>query len=211
MAQDGVKWNTDALGFYDTRKLIRASILGKGEMKNHLEQIYKQRYFADFMDGISAWRMERRTRALDFPPFFSPQSGGFEEGGNKDYAYPQRLYFPLLELQINAEAYYEAIASLQENSPAPNPGRWGDNVFTVLDFAIPVPNVEEKVANWKEIQYVEYNMEMQEKKYGKNYEEFVKTARGMTGITDDDEAALKKAFNFEISGVIKTYVVEPKD
>lgn len=210
MAQDGVKWNTNGLGFYDTRKLFRASIMGEGTEENHLEQVYKQRYFADFMDGLSVWRMERRTRALDFPPFFL-NNGAFEEGGNKDYAYPQRLYFPLVESQTNADAYHEAIGYLQSNSPEPNPGRWGDNVFTVLHFAKPVPNVDEKVEKWRSIQYVEYNMEMQEKKYGRNYEEFVRTAREMTGITDDDEAALEKAFNFMISGVIKTYVVEPND
>ncbi len=208
MAQQGVKWNTSAEGFYDTRKLFRASINGEGGDENHLEQIYKQRYFAGFLDGISAWRMERRTRALDFPPLFHNGTEAYEEGGDKDYAFPERLYFPDVERQTNADAYYEAISILQKNSPVPNAGRWGDNVFTILQFAKPIPNLEEKISTYKSIQYIPFNMEMQEKKYGKDYEEFVETAKNMTGITDDDEAALEKAFNFKVSGVIKTYIVE---
>lgn len=208
MAQNGVKWNTDGAGFNDTRKLFKANINGQGGDENHLEQIYKQRYFAGFLNGLSAWRMERRTRALDFPPFFYNGSEAFEEGGNKDFAYPERMYFPDAERQTNADAYYEAISILQKNSPSPNTGRWGDNVFTALQMTKPVAGMDEKVAEWKSIQYVPFNMEMQEKKYGKNYEEFAETARKMTGITEDDERALDKAFHFKISGVIKTYIVE---
>lgn len=208
MAQNGIKWNTSAEGYHDTRKLIKASIHGEGGDENHLEQIYKQRYFAGFFDGISAWRMERRTRALDLPPLFHNGTEAYEEGGDKDYAYPERLYFPDVERQTNADAYYEAISILQSNSPLPNEGRWGDNVFTVLQFAKPVPNLQEKINSYKSIQYVPFNMEMQEKKYGNTYEEFVETAKQMTGITDDDEAALEKAFSFRISGIIKTYIVE---
>lgn len=207
MKQDGVKWNTNGEGFYDTRKLFKASIMGEGGDENHLEQVYKQRYFAGFLDCISAWRMERRTRALDFPPFFYNGSEAFEEGGNKDYAFPERLYFPNAERQTNGEAYYEAISILQDNSPSPNPARWGDNVFTVLQFAKPVPNLDEKINFYRSIQYIPFNMEMQAKKYGNDYEEFVETAKKMTGLLDEEEALIK-AFNFNITGVIKTYVVE---
>lgn len=211
MSQDGIKWNTTGKGFYDTRKLFQASIKGEGGDENHLEQIYKQRYFADFLDGLSAWRMERRTRALDFPPFFHNGTEAYEEGGDKDYAFPERVYFPDVERRTNGEAYYEAISILQANSPAPNEGRWGDNVYTLLHFAKPIPNLEQRIAEYRNIQYVAFNMEIQEKKYGMNYEEFVETAKKKTGIKDDDEAALDKAFNFKVSEVIRTYIVEQEN
>lgn len=207
LAQEGIAWDTDGDGFWDTRRIYKADIKGKGGMENHLEQIYKQRYFAGFLNCFSAWRMERRTRAFNFPPFFHNGTEAFEEGGDKDYGYPERFYFPQVEMQTNAAAYYEAIDILQQNSPEPNSAHWGDNVYTVLQFAKPVPDKEETIEKYKKIRYVDFNMDMQAKKYGKNYEEFVETARMKTGIIKNDEAALKEAFNFQITGVIKTYIV----
>ena len=72
MAQPGVAWGTDHEGLYDTRKLMTATIKGKTDGdEGKLKQIYIQRWIADFGDGLSAWRMERRTRALNLPSLFS--------------------------------------------------------------------------------------------------------------------------------------------
>lgn len=209
IAQDGVAWGTSHVGLYDTRKLMNADINGANGDEGHLEQIYKQRYFADFLDCISAWRMERRTRALNFPPFFYNGSQAYEEGGDPYYVFPERLCFTDGERTSNPDAYYAAIDTLQQNSPSPKPdARWGDNVFTMLQFAKPIPGAEERIAEWRTWSYVPYNMDMREKYYGKNYEEFVVTARKMTGITNDDEAALTEAFSFLISSAISVYVEE---
>ena len=207
MAQEGIAWGTSHKGFYDTRKLMTADINGADGKEGQLEQIYKQRWFADFLDGMSAWRMERRTRALNLPPLFLNGSQAYEEGGNMYYGWPERLYFPDAERQTNAEAYYRAIDLLQKNSPKPNAARWGDNIFTMLQFAKPVPNQEEMIASWENIDYVQFNMDFQAKKYGQTYEEFLKNARELTGIKDAEEA-LDKAYNFLIEATLLVYKVE---
>ena len=209
MNQPGIQWGTSRLdAFDDTRRLMNGNIDGANGDEGKLEQIYKQRWFADFLDGYSAWRMERRTRALNLPPFFHNGSEAFEEGGNVYYAYPERLYFPDAERTTNVNAYYDAIDILQSNSPEPNDARWGDNVYTVLQFAKPVPNKAETIARYESMSYVEFNMDMQAHKYGDTYEDLVRAAREKTGITDNDEEALTEAFWFEIRQEIGTYVVE---
>ena len=52
MAQEGIAWGTSHKGFYDTRKLMTADINGANGTDGQLEQIYKQRWFADFLDGL---------------------------------------------------------------------------------------------------------------------------------------------------------------
>lgn len=208
MAQNGVKWNTDGVGLRDTRALFRADINGKGDAVNHLEQVYKQRYFAGFLNGISAWRLERRTRALNFPPAFLNGAESIEEGGDPWYAYAERLYYPDHERFNNGTAYYEGILLLQKNSPAPNEAFHGNNVFTLLQFAKPIPDVETRIKGYRELQYPDLNMDMQAKKYGKTYEEMLEVAKKKTGITNDDKRAMQQAFSYTVTQLISTYIVE---
>lgn len=209
MSQPGIQWGTSRLdAFDDTRRIMNGNIDGANGDAGKLEQIYKQRWFADFLDGFSNWRMERRTRALNLPPFFHNGSESFEEGGDVNYAYPERLYFPDAERTSNVDAYYDAVNILQTNSPEPNDARWGDNVYTVLQFAKPVPNKAQTIAEYESMTYIDFNMDMQAKKWGETYEEMLRTAREMTGITDNDEEAMWEAFAFEIRQEISTYVVE---
>lgn len=212
ISQDGVAWGTSHKGLHDTRNLMNADINGANGTDGQLEQIYKQRYFADFLDCVSAWRLERRTRALNFPPFFYNGSQAYPEGGDPYYVYPERLCFGDGERTSNTAAYYAAIDTLQANSPKPKPeSRWGDNVLTVLQFAKPVPDEEETISKWRSWVYVPYNMDMRSKYYGKNYEEFVVAARKKTGIMDDDEKALSEAFDFTITSVISVYVEDDNE
>lgn len=74
-------------------------------------------------------------------------------------------------------------------------------------FAKPVPNQEEMIASWENIDYVQFNMDFQAKKYGQTYEEFLKNARELTGIKDAEEA-LDKAYNFLIEATLLVYKVE---
>lgn len=60
--QDGVKWNTNGEGIYDYQGIYKVEVNGEGGDENHLEQIWKQRYLADFFNGHAAWTLERRTR-----------------------------------------------------------------------------------------------------------------------------------------------------
>lgn len=55
--------------------------------------------------------------------------------------------------------------------------------------------------------YVPFNMDMQQKKYGANYEEFVKNAQQLTGIKDAT-LALEEAYSFVINSTVCVYKVE---
>ncbi len=68
--QDGVKWNTNGEGMYDYQGIYKVEVNGEGGDENHLEQIWKQRYLADFFNGHAAWTLERRTRVMNYPPYF---------------------------------------------------------------------------------------------------------------------------------------------
>ena len=81
-------------------------------------------------------------------------------------------------------------------------------MYTVLQFAKPVPNKAQTIAEYESMTYIDFNMDMQAKKWGETYEEMLRTAREMTGITDNDEEAMWEAFAFEIRQEISTYVVE---
>ena len=208
LAQPGVAWGTDHEGLYDTRKLMTATIKGKTDGdEGKLKQIYVQRWIADFGDGLSAWRMERRTRALNLPPLFSNGLNSYEEGGDPDYGYPERVYFSNADRINNETAYYEAVEILKKNSPDVNEARWGDNVFICLHFAKPVPDKEATIAGYRAMTYVPFNMDMQQKKYGANYEEFVKNAQQLTGIKDAT-LALEEAYSFVINSTVCVYKVE---
>lgn len=206
MAQDGIKWNTSGRGYADRRLLYRANINGNGGKDNHLEQIYKQRYFAGFFNGLEGWNLERRTRVLRFPPFFANGAASDVEGYNSVYNYwTERFIYPLVEQNKNQEAYYQGIENLKAVSPYYRGDRWGDNVYTSLGFSKLNPDIA--IANylWGGNKRLRSNAEYFNKKYGENYEEVVLTAKQMTGDSDA-RTALKKAFNFNFRQLLKTYI-----
>lgn len=140
MEQNGVKWNTDGDGIWEYRHFYKADIKGHGNEQNHLEQIYKQWYIADFFCGHAGWTLERRTRAINFPPHFF-NSAVPTEGSNGVCEYMmERMNYPLREHSANTEAWQQACIDLQQESPAPNQARGGDNYFTLLKWAAPQPN-----------------------------------------------------------------------
>jgi len=115
LQQDGIKWNTDGKGFADRRILYRANIRGKGGRSNHLEQIYKQRYFADYFNCLEGWNLERRTRVLRFPPYFANGGSSDVQGYNSVYNYwTERFVYPIVEQSKNANAYYSGIENIKE-------------------------------------------------------------------------------------------------
>ena len=211
MAQDGIKWGTSHIGFDDSRRLYTAKIDGANGDEGKLDQIYKQRYFAGWLDGLGAWRLERRTRNLNFPPFFDNGNNAYEEGGNRYYCWPERIDIPLSENETNKTNYLAALANMQAKSKEPNSGRWGDNIFTLLQFAKPVPNKEATIHHYEnDILYVDFNMDMQAKYYGKTWEDFVKTARQQVEPIEDESEAdlLKRAFNLNIRLAGSIYTVD---
>jgi hypothetical protein len=194
--QNGVKWNTSASGYADRRLLYRAAINGEGGKENHLEQVYKQRYIADFFNGLEGWNLERRTRILRFPPFFSNGASMSVTGANTTYDYfTERFIYPLSEQSKNKEAYYQGIENLRVVSPFFREDRWGDNVFTSLGFAKLNPDLATADAKYFGAKRIVSTCEYFNNKYGATYAEVVATAKSMSGETNETKA-LTKAFNY---------------
>jgi hypothetical protein len=199
MVQPGVKWNTDGNGVWEYRRFYKADIKGNGGDANHLEQIYKQWYIADFFYGHAGWTLERRTRAMKFPPHF--YNNPSTEGSNSICDYMQeRLLYPVNEQSYNASGYARAVSDLQAESPAPNPARHGDNFFTLLKFAAPQINGGD-LKHWLDGRIV-YDGGFIRNWYGKTLEEILVT----TGAANEKE--LESKILYKVMDVRSTY--DPK-
>lgn len=171
--QDGVKWNTNGEGIYDYQGIYKVEVNGEGGDENHLEQIWKQRYLADFFNGHAAWTLERRTRVMNYPPYFYASVNNLPEGSKTTYDYiPERLVYPTEELTKNKVQYYKAIDLLQANSPQSSPiYHWGDNFFTLLQFAKTFDTAAGD-AKWARGTVV-YSSKFAQKWYGKDWDHFL--------------------------------------
>ena len=201
-AQDGIKWNTNGVGLQDYLGLYSANINGAGSTENNLEQIYKQKYIADFFNGNAGWTLERRTRVLNFPPYFYNGSS-VNEGSNGVYDFiPERLLYSAKEISDNKQAYYGAIDNLQKSSSSPNPSHWGDNFYTSLQIA--KPN-SQSLSNW-ETGVLKYNNAFVRKFYGKTEEEFVIGAQQYyPSVKTIYDLYLTTTINYKVVKVISTY------
>lgn len=197
LERNGVKWDTDGTGLYEYRRLYKADIKGKGSNQNHLEQIYKQWYLADFFCGHAGWTLERRTRAINFPPHFFNGTVP-TEGSNGICEYMmERFNYPINEQSSNAEAYAQACVDLQKESPAPNAVRGGDNYFTLLSWATQQPN-NGNLDNWLSGEIV-YDGSFIYRWYGSTQEQVMANV----GVTTVAELANKICY--EIMSVRSTY------
>ncbi|GHT62794.1 hypothetical protein FACS189451_08020 [Bacteroidia bacterium] len=199
----GVKWNTNGKGRSEYRGFYTANINGEGGRDNHLEQIYKQRYIADFFNGFAGWTLERRTRVLNFPPFFyNDDVLNLGSNGACDFI-PERLLYPRDEILYNPVGYYAAIDVMQETSPGPNPARWGDNFFTLLRIAKPNP---QRIDDW-ESGVIKFNAQFLQKWYGKTEEEFIINAsKEYPKIVSVPSMA--RYIGYRVNKVLSTYTPE---
>lgn len=173
LERDGIKWNTNGLGCHDYRNFYKADINGKGGYLNNLQQVWKQRYYSTYFNGLAGWTLERRTRVMNFPPLFynNPENNYGTYGANKLDPVPERLQYPIDERNWNMKYYIEACQMVQNASNTPRQdGAYNDNFFTPLAFAGPY-NMEELYDRWKE-GYLMYNNEMVAHWYGDTLEEF---------------------------------------
>lgn len=173
LERDGIKWNTNGLGCHDYRNFYKADINGKGGYKNNLQQVWKQRYLATYFNGYAGWTLERRTRVMNYPPFFynNPENNYGTYGANLLDPIPERLQYPIDERNWNMNYYREACRMLQSASKTPRPdGAFDDNFYTPLAFAGSY-NMEGLYDRWKE-GYLMYNNEMVAHWYGDTLEEF---------------------------------------
>lgn len=122
MKRDGIKWNTNGSGLWEYRHFFKADIPGEGGDDAHLTQIYRQWYFADFFYGHQGWTLDRRTRCMNYPPYFYNNATPVGGNGICDW-YSERLAYPQNEMYHNREGYEEAVAMLVKNSPEPNTNR----------------------------------------------------------------------------------------
>ncbi|WP_278585665.1 SusD/RagB family nutrient-binding outer membrane lipoprotein [Coprobacter fastidiosus] len=202
--QNGIKWNTNGKGLTDFRCLYHADINGEGDFDNHLEQIIKQRYIADYFNGYSAWCLERRTRVLKFPPFFCNST---TEGSNGTYDFiPERYVYPLSEITNNTAAYWNAVSDLLAQSPYPiNNIRKGDNLQTHLKMSLVNPLLENADANYMN-RTIAYSSRHLQKWYGNTEEEFIKNVQKIYPDVTSSKL-LRKYIGYKAT-VISTY--EPK-
>ncbi|MBD5312633.1 MAG: SusD/RagB family nutrient-binding outer membrane lipoprotein [Bacteroides sp.] len=182
MKRDGIKWGTSYAGFHDRRMLYQAKIDGANGTEGLLEQVYKQRWFADIMIPLEQWNMERRTRALDFPPFFLYNASVSIDGVNSTYNYwTERLIYPNAEHIKNAAACAEGVQKLQAASPYYRTEREGDNIFTSLGIAKKIPNIETADETWGRSHTVFPRLEYWHHQWGATYDEVVESAKAYTG------------------------------
>lgn len=118
----GIKWGTasDTVGreaqFWDWMH-ISTSYIAEGD---YFGQIIIQHWLAIPMQGVDAWALIRRTRALDFEPQFATYDG--------NYAYlPQRIPYPPGEYSTNPAEVQKAVQAMGGS----------DDLFTKLWFALP--------------------------------------------------------------------------
>ncbi|MDR3217393.1 MAG: SusD/RagB family nutrient-binding outer membrane lipoprotein [Dysgonamonadaceae bacterium] len=182
MAQDGVKWGTNGKGLDDYMQIYFADINGAD---NPLEQIVKQRWIAEYFNGFAGWILERRTRIFNFPPMLYNGSQGLE-GSNGRFDYPpERLIYSINERSTNNDEYEKAIQLLQAASPkGDRVNRWGDNLWTHLQFAKVNPGLADAEAKWTGRVFV-WNQHALQNRYGKTEEEMIKIAqKEFSQITD---------------------------
>lgn len=197
LERDGVKWDTDGEGLWEYRHFYKADIKGRGGDDRHLEQIYKQWYIADFFCGHAGWTLERRTRAINFPPHFFNGSVS-TEGSNGVCEYMmERLNYPINEQSANTAAWEQACKNLQQESPAPNAVRGGDNYFTLLSWAAPQPDGGD-LTKWMSGEIV-YDGSIALHWYGRTMEEVLAN----TGAATEDE--LPGKIRYQMVSVKSTY------
>jgi hypothetical protein len=198
MARDGIKWGTNGKGMPDYMMIWNADINGAD---SPLEQIIKQRWIAEYFNGLSQWTTERRTRIMKFPPFFYSGSQSIEGSNGRFDFIPERYIFPVNEQTTNGDEYYKAIQLLQNVSPKGDPSsRWGDNMWTHLQFANVNPGLADAEAKWTG-RVVVYNQLALLNRYGKTEEDMIKIAqKEFPQITDT--TGLKTYLKYSIEEII---------
>ncbi len=207
LKQPGIAWNTNGKGYYDKMGFYCADINGAGSDENHLEQIYKQRAFGCFFNGLEGWNLERRTRAFRYPPVFNSNSSIEGVANSQNYSFGrERMIYPLTELMRNKGEYYTAIDLLQNASPNGNSAaRWGDNIVTALAFSKVDPEVELAESKYGGTKRIPYHAHYFCHYWGTTYEQLLDTAQVMTGETNATRA-LTRAFNYTLVSRYSTYL-----
>jgi len=101
--RDGIKWGTASEG---DKNFV--SIVTSGIPADPFTKIVVQRWIAMFNQGHDGWCLEKRTRAITWPPHLNPEQSRLLEWAN----IPERMIYATNEVALNQVAYEEAVARL---------------------------------------------------------------------------------------------------
>jgi hypothetical protein len=101
--RDGVKWGTASTGDRNFNGIASSAI-----PDDPFTKIIVQRWIAMFNQGHDGWCLEKRTRAIRWPPHLNP-----EQTRNLDWSeIPERMIYATNEVALNEAAYLEAVSRL---------------------------------------------------------------------------------------------------
>lgn len=176
---------------------------GREKITGGLEQVWKQRYLADFWNGHAAVVLEHRTRIMNFPPIFysnNVNQGTYSAAGyyQCDYA-PERQIFPLWEQNYNNSCYLQGCQQIQDASSKSRPARNGDNFYTPLAMSAPYYALsvrDDALKVWQNFEMY-YHSDIIMGYYGKELnEEFYKNVRRYYPQCPSTKAGLKEYIDF---------------
>lgn len=176
---------------------------GREKITGGLEQVWKQRYLADFWNGHAAVVLEHRTRIMNFPPIFynnNVNQGTYSVAGyyQCDYA-PERQIFPLWEQNYNNSCYLQGCQQIQEASNKPRQARDGDNFYTPLAMSAPYYALsvrDDALKVWQNFEMY-YHSDIIMGYYGKELnEDFYKNVRRYYPQCPSTKAGLKEYIDF---------------
>lgn len=145
-ARDGIKWGTTGKGFSNYLGIVNADI-----PVDDMNKIWIQSWLNYYPDqAFDVWVLQRRTRAIKFPPHTNPGSGYL----STPYAdVPSRGLYPTSVLALNPQGYMDALQKLGTSTDDFNP-------YLNLKFMIPYT-----VPDWNNAP-AQYDMRYVRKWYG---------------------------------------------
>ncbi|MFC2116133.1 SusD/RagB family nutrient-binding outer membrane lipoprotein, partial [Bacteroidota bacterium] len=110
--REGIKWGTASKG---DRHFT--GIATNGITAEPFAKIVVQRWIAIFNQGHDGWCLQKRTRAITWPPHLNPQQSRELEWAN----IPERMVYSPNEITLNGEAYLEAVSRLEGGDELDSP------------------------------------------------------------------------------------------
>jgi hypothetical protein len=146
--RDGIKWGTSSIGDRHFTGIVTSGIPA-----DPFAKIVVQRWIAMFNQGLDAWCLERRTRAITWPPHLNPHETSIT------WSYPpERMVYSTNERTLNEAAYKEAAARLDG----------GDDLYTPLKMNKPV----DPIIDWEAFP-AKFNNDFGKHWYGNSIDDLV--------------------------------------
>jgi len=108
--RDGIKWGTASTGDRNFAGYVTSAI-----PDDPFTKIVVQRWIAGFNQGHDGWCLQKRTRAITWPPHLNPHD---TELVNEWQHTPERMIYSPGETALNQAAYLEAVTRLEGGNDA---------------------------------------------------------------------------------------------